>query len=111
MIIVYKTTQLEKQCNNTLVARKEFGAHGAKKLRKRLDDLKDIANLDEAKLVAGRCHELKGNLAGHFAVVLHDGWRLIFKPYHDPLPTKADGGIDWCRVQAICVVAVEDYHD
>ncbi len=57
-----------------------------------------------------RCHELKMNLAGRFAVVLKDNWRLIFRPDHQPVPTKEDGGIDPLRVTAIMIEAVDDYH-
>jgi len=38
-------------------------------------------------------------------------YRLIFDPANDPIPKKDDGGLDWTKVTAITVLAVEDYHD
>ena len=37
-------------------------------------------------------------------------YRLVFRANHDPLPRKADGGIDTEKVTAITIVDVIDYH-
>jgi proteic killer suppression protein len=37
-------------------------------------------------------------------------FRLIFEPYHDPIPIKEDGGIDLEQVTRIRVLSIEDYH-
>lgn len=57
-----------------------------------------------------RRHELKGQRKGEFAVDLVGPFRLIFKPNHDPVPRKEDGGIDVARVTSITILGVEDYH-
>ena len=52
------------------------------------------------------------NLKGE-GILVRQGWmdiRLIFMPFHDPIPTKADGGLDWTAVTAVVIVGVEDYH-
>ena len=38
-------------------------------------------------------------------------YRLIFRPANDPIPKKADGGIDWSAVTIIEILGVEDTHD
>ena len=62
------------------------------------------------RLLPGRCHELTGDRAGQLALDLDHPYRLIFMPFHDPIPTKADGGLDWTAVTAVVIVGVEDYH-
>ena len=57
-----------------------------------------------------RCHQLHGNRAGQFAVDLVHPHRLVFAPNHDPIPVKADGGIDMEQVTAITVIEIVDYH-
>jgi len=36
--------------------------------------------------------------------------RIIFLPMHEPLPLKPDGGLNWLKITAILILAVEDYH-
>ena len=110
MIILFKTDYLRKLCHDEQEAKRRLGALCAKKLSMRLDSLDQCDNLDQLRSMPGRCHELKGGLQGHLAIDLHAGCRLVFRPDHDPLPTKLDGGLDWRSVTNICVVAVEDYH-
>lgn len=57
-----------------------------------------------------RMHQLTENLKGQFAVDLVHPYRLVFKPNHDPLPYKDDGGIDRQRVEAITILRIIDYH-
>ncbi len=63
------------------------------------------------ELVAGRPHPLKGDRASEFALSLESGKRLVFKPDNDPVPLMKDGGIDWSKVTAVCIVFIGDYHD
>ena len=34
----------------------------------------------------------------------------MFRPTADPLPTKADGGLDWAAVDTVTVTEIVDYH-
>ena len=111
MMITFATEELEKLCNDGRYAVRRLGAMSAKQLRRRLDDLHAAPDLLEMRGAPGRCHELKGDLAGCLAMDLHGGWRLIFKPDHEPILTKPDGGLDWGAVTAIQVQSIEDYHD
>ena len=56
-----------------------------------------------------RMHQLIGKLKEQFAVDLIDLFRPVFKPNHEPLPRKDDGGIDRQLVDAITILDVVDY--
>ena len=53
-----------------------------------------------------RCHELKGDRAGEYAVDLVHPYRLIFKPVVQP----RSEAIRKEEVYAIQIIDVEDYH-
>ena len=57
-----------------------------------------------------RCHELTGNRKGQLTVDLDHPYRLVFVPNHNPLPLRAEGGLDWKSVTAIEIKAIEDTH-
>jgi proteic killer suppression protein len=61
-------------------------------------------------LPAARCHKLKGDREGQYAVSISGNYRLIFKPDHDPVPGKKDQSIDAIRVNDIHIMGTEDYH-
>ena len=111
MEISFQSRKLEKECNNDRLLQKTHGKLRAKLIRRRLDDLRDVENLAVMRaIVRGRCHELKGNLAGCVAIDLDGPFRLIFEPAHDPIPIKGGGGLDWVRITAIRILRIEDYH-
>ena len=96
-------------CAQQRLAVRKLGAPCARKLRSRLADLLAAAHVRE--LVAGRPHPLTGDRLGQFAVDLHGGVRLVLEPAHNPVPSLADGGIDWEQVTQITIVYIGDYHD
>lgn len=112
MDILFKTKKLQKECN---VHRDLVRAHGpqrAKLIRRRLDELRAAASLQDMRhLAQARCHELKGNRAGQLSVDLDHPYRLIFHPAIEPLPYKPDGGLDWSKVTVIEIIGVEDTHE
>jgi len=87
-----------------------YGQEMAKVLRRRLDDLKAARTLEEFRRLPGRCHELRGKRAGQLSLDLRGPYRLLFVPAHEPLPRKADGGLDWTQVTAVRIIEVEDTH-
>jgi len=111
MDIYFNSEQLQKACNSEKLSVKRWGPEIARKLQQRLmelraaDCLSDISNLPPP-----RCHILEGNWEGCFAVDLKQPFRLVFKPLHDPVPLKDDGGFDKSRITAILIVEVTDYH-
>ena len=114
MDILFSSRRLRKICNNFKTCVKEWGAESAKILRKTLDELQDAENLsifmNLPRVQSSRCHQLKGNKKGMFAIDLKHPYRLIFKPANDPLPRTADGGIDRNKVTIVKIVKREDYH-
>jgi plasmid maintenance system killer protein len=109
--ITFANKKLEKACQKHSLLVKKHGAIRARKLRQRLDDLEAADSLALMRHLPGRCHQLTGNRAGQFALDLDHPYRLIFGPDHNPIPRKEDDGIDWTAVTAVCIIAVEDYHD
>ncbi len=114
MIIVYRNWKLETLLNTKRELVKTFGKKVARALMMRMDLLRNVDYL--AQVPHGppeKCHELKGNRKGQFAVYTgaDSGVRLIFKPDHDPLPRKEDGGIDLRQVTAVWIWEVKNYHD
>jgi len=79
-------------------------------IQQRLIDLDAVEMLEMMRSLPGRCHELKQNLDGLLAVDLVHPDRLAFKPDHDPVPTKKDGGLDWLQVTRIEIVGIGNYH-
>lgn len=110
MNISFADKKFEKACNDHKLLVKKEGAIRARKLRQRLDDLAAAATLDVMRHLPGRFHELTGDRAGQFALDLDHPYRLIFVPDHNPVPRKADSGIDWTAVTAVRIIGVEDYH-
>lgn len=109
MQIHYRNKKICEQCEKQAVAQKELGADCAKKLKQRLAELAAAANV--AELVAGRPHPLKGERQGQFALDLAGGYRLVFAPEHDPVPSRTDGSIDWAQITTISIEYIGDYHE
>ncbi len=108
MDIQFRSTKLKKRCNE---ANAKSNDRNEKELGKRLDELRAAITLKDLRyLPSAHCHELKGNLKGKLAVNLVHPQRLIFEPFDDPIPTKPDGGLDWCKVRTIRICKIEDYH-
>ena len=110
MEIKYKSNKLEK---NLTIPREISRIYGnmAKLVNQRMKELLASRNLFVLGTLPGpNCHELKGKRMGELAVDISGNWRLIFEPNHDPLPLKADGGLDWQQVTSIKIIEVTDYH-
>ena len=112
MQITFATTRMHKMCNSAAKLRGEWGPTMAKIIQRRLDDLAAAANLEVMRTLPGRCHQLRGNLNGHFAVHLErPGSNTCFVPTNDPLPVDASGRLDWGKVTMIEIVGIGDYHN
>jgi proteic killer suppression protein len=110
MELDFSSKKLRRQMSSGAEMQKAFGQL-TKPLQLRLGVLVNAGSLaDVPRNPPERCHQLVGQRAGTFAVVLKDNWRLIFHPDHDPVPLAEDGGIDLASVTAILIEGVEDYH-
>lgn len=110
MDILFASARLRKNCTREREAVKAWGAEQARRLLRRLDQLRAAENLEQMRTLPGRCHELKGNLAGVLSIDLKHPYRLLFEPATEEVPEKPDGGLDWTRVTSISVLKVEDTH-
>ena len=109
--INFKSKKLQKTFNSEKKLQKKYGKNMATAIKKRMMVLRAAPTLDDVPHRSPeRRHELKGKRKGAFAVDLVHPYRLVFKPAHDPVPTKDDGGIDLKSVTAITILEVEDYH-
>ena len=110
MEISYANSRIQKICTDEKVAKKELGSDGAKVLKKRLEQMQDVANLEKLRFAPGDWHELTGDRDGQLACSLRGLNRLVFTPANDPIPTKLDGGLDWSEITAVMNVEIVDYH-
>jgi len=109
--IVFGNRRLSRVLNSEANLVETYGPQNAKTIRVRLAFLAAAPSLKEVpRGKPTRCHELRGNRTGQFAVDLKHPQRLVFVPAHNPVPHLADGGYDLERITAIEIVAVEDYH-
>lgn len=111
MDVAFRKRHLEKCANKQAIAQTELGPLRAKKFLARLTELRaadclaDLRNVPQADY-----HELTGDRKGQLAGNLDHPYRLIFVPAHEPIPRKADGGLDWEQVTAVTVIEIVDYH-
>lgn len=111
MEVLFESGKLRKTCNSEKELRRTYGPEMAKKIQQRLSELAAATTLkDMEALPAARCHELRADRRGQFAVKLVEPKRLVFKPAHSPVPRLKGGNIDTRNVTKILVLQIVDYH-
>jgi len=113
MEIIFASKKLGKQLNEEKTMLREHGTRRSKILKVVLARLRAAPNLGifaPPYSPPDRCHELTGNRKGQLTIDLDDPYRLVFIPAHEPLPKRAEGGLDWSQVTAIEIRGVEDTH-
>jgi len=108
--VTFATPRLQRLCESQKELRRAHGDKCAKKLMARLADLRAASYLEEFRRLPGRCHELDGDRKGQLAMELEGAKRLVLAP-SAPNVHRADGGLDWSLVEAVCVIEVVDYHN
>ena len=110
MTVTFNSRKLQKECSEPRAMVKAFGTAMSKKLKQRLMELSAADFLsDVSRLPPARCHELV-NTNSMFSVDLVHPYRLLFRPADEPIPLKADGGIDLDYVKAILIMGIKDTH-
>ncbi len=109
--ITFSSRRFEKECNEYRLLVRKHGQDRAKRIHRRLDDLRAVESLEDMRNLPGRCHELTGNMAGQLSLDLDHPYRLILIPGADPPPMKPDGGIDWPHVESALITGVDDTPD
>ena len=111
MEISFETRKLAKIFNSEKELVREYGSELGKCIMRRLAVLEAASSLIEIPITPPfRRHELKQNRKGQIAVDLEHPFRLVFKPNHNPMPVKRDGGLDLKKISSITILDVEDYH-
>jgi proteic killer suppression protein len=110
MNIAFKTKKLGKTLSKEAAIKAAYGKL-ARRIMRRMAVLAAAQSLaDVSHLPPERCHELKGDRKGTFAVDLDGNNRLVFEPDHDPVPVADGGGIDLQQVTAVKILGMKDYH-
>jgi plasmid maintenance system killer protein len=109
--ILFSSNKMEEECCDAKVRRRRHGDERAKRLGRRLDDLRAAENLAVMRGLPGDCHELTGDRKGLIAISLDGPYRLVMEPVGDPLPRNESGGLLWSRITAVRVLRIEDYHN
>ncbi len=86
MIVVFRTRQLERCYREYRKAVKAYGEDVAKRYILRINTIKQVKDIDELmRLPVLRCHPLKGDRAGQYAVNITGFYRLVFSLEGDAL--------------------------
>lgn len=79
MDVEFQTPKLRKQYENHALAERAYGVQVARRYIERVNIIKKTLDLNELKeLPALKCHPLKGDRDGQWAVTLTGFYRLIF---------------------------------
>lgn len=86
MQIRFRRRALQRQYENSSEAFKAYAKVVAKKYIQRIEIIKTVRNVDELiQIRALRCHPLRGDREGQWALKLTGSARLIFTPEGDQL--------------------------
>jgi proteic killer suppression protein len=112
MKVEFATRKLQKACEDLRGLSRRWGPRLGARVGRRLQELAAFETLEDVPTAPPfRRHQLAANRDEQFAVNLDGKMRLVFDVANDPVPKRADGGIDLGLVTAIRILEVVDYHD
>lgn len=98
MRITYKSKKIEKVRTVASEAEKKYGLEMAAKIHQRIDEISSADTIEEmVQFKLGRCHPLKGERKGQYAVDLVQPNRLVFQKEGD-------------EIQIAKIMEIVDYH-
>lgn len=98
MTIEYKNSGIEKVCTVASRAEKKYGPKMAQKIHQRIDQISVAISVEELiQYGVGRCHALKGDRKGQYAMDLVHPMRLVFEKKGE-------------TVQIAIIQEIVDYH-
>ena len=110
MEIDYKTNKLKKSLGTPRDIAANYGTK-AKLVNQRLKEFEAAISLyDISLLPKANLHQLYGERKGCLAVDVSANFRIIFEPYHDPVPRTEDGSLSLNAITKIKILSIEDYH-
>lgn len=96
--ITYKNKSIKKVCTDAKTAERTYGQEMAEKIHQRIDE---ISAADTVEMMVqfriGRCHPLKQNRKGQYAMDLVHPYRLVFEKNGD-------------EIQIANILEIVDYH-
>lgn len=96
--IEYKNKALCRLCTNASVAAKKYGQEMAEKIQIRIDQIRAAESIEQMlQYRVGRCHQLRHNRSGQYAVDLVHPMRLVFE-------------CNETEIQIACIIEITDYH-
>lgn len=99
MVIKYKSKKIEKVCTSAYEAQKKYGADMAAVIQQRVAEIESSEAVEcMVRHRIGRCHPLKGNREGQYALDLVQPHRLIF--------SVEENSVEIARIEEIVI----DYH-
>lgn len=91
---------------------RELGAHMARRLGSRLQELEAADTLADMRLLPqARAHELRGDRDEQISFDLVHPMRLIVEVATDPTPRMTEGGLDWAAITSVTVMEIADTHE
>lgn len=98
MDITYKNQRIKKVCTNAKVADREYGTQMSERIHMRIDEIKAANTVEEMiQFRIGRCHPLKQNRKGQYAVDLVHPYRLVFTKHGN-------------EIEIAHILEIVDYH-
>ena len=98
MKITYKTRKLEKICTDARAAEKAHGQEMAEIIHRRIDEIAAADNVEMmVQFRIGRCHPLKHDRKGQYAVDLVHPFRMVFEKHGN-------------KIQIAHILEIIDYH-
>lgn len=98
MDIAYNNKKIEKVCTNAKTAERIYGREMADKIHQRIDEISASDTVEMMiKFHIGRCHMLKQNRKGQYAVDLVHPYRLVFEK-------------NGKKIQIANILEIVDYH-
>ena len=108
--IFFKTAKLMRICNSAALLQAAYGQENAGRIQRRLFVLQAAPTLAEVpKLRPERCHALKGDLLGYYAVDALHPFLIVFTPI-TPLP-PARGRTSAERLRVVTAITIHDILD
>ncbi len=111
MEVLFRSAKFAKTCSTQTDMVRTYGPNTARRLAARLAELEAATVLEDLRsLPQARAHELTGDRDEQISLDLDDPRRLIIRVANDPIPRKADGGLDWAAITSVVVEEIADTH-
>lgn len=96
--ISYKNNKIKKVCTDAKTSDRAYDKEMSEKIQMRIDEIRAADTVEDMiKFKIGRCHSLKNNRKGQYAVDLVHPYRLVFEKHGN-------------EIQVAHIMEIVDYH-